>query len=290
MASSLPQWFVSQWDTAVRTEASQKDSRLMSAVVDRGAITGESFTVNFMGDDGSLLDANTVRHGDTTWSENDHQARIATMADFYKAFPLDRNDIPKMLVNPVTGGDYMKNLMSAKNRRIDDIIYNAARGSVLKKDGTSTALPGSQKVAVGAAAFTKGKLLTTRKIFRRNEADRHNDEELYIAYNDEMLDDILADTTLTSADFLAVKMLQEGDVSKNWMGFQWIPFNGITKVGTDYFTIAWAKSGIHFGRGYEEGNVTRRGDKKDAWQVSMGASYAAARQDEKKVVEIAFIA
>lgn len=287
--STIPQWFVTQWDDAVRTEASQKDSRLMSGVVDRGTIAGESFTVNFMGDDGSKLDANNVRHGDTELSETDHQARVATMADFFRAYPLDRNDIPKLLVNPVTGGDYMKLLMAAKNRRIDDIIYNAARGTVLRKDGTTVALPSTQKVAVGGTAFTKAKLITARKIFRRNEADQHNDEELFIAYNDEMLDDILSDTTLTSADFLAVKMLQEGDVSKRWMGFNWVPFNGIAKVSTDYFTIAWAKSGIHFGRGFEEGNVSRRPDKKELWQVSMGASYAAARQDEKKIVEIAFL-
>jgi hypothetical protein len=286
--SSIPQWFVQQWDTAIRAESAQRVSRLAAHVTDRGQITGESFSVNFMGDDGSLLDANTVRHGDTTLVETDHQQRIATMSDFFRAYPLDRNDIPKMLVNPVTGGDYMKLLMAAKNRRIDDIIYNAARGSVLKKDGTSTALPSTQKVAVSASGFTKAKLITTRKIFRRNECDAHNEEVLNIAYNDEMLDDILTDTTLTSADFMAVKMLQEGDLSKRWMGFNWIPFNGITKVSTDYFTIAWATSGIHFGRGYEEGNVSRRPDKKELWQVSMGASYAAARQDEKKIVEIAF--
>ena len=29
--------------------------------------------------------------------------------------------------------------------------------------------------------------------------------------------------TLTSADFMAVKMLQSGDVSGRWMGFNWIP-------------------------------------------------------------------
>jgi Phage capsid protein len=287
--STIPQWFVTQWDTAVRTEASQKDSRLMAAVNDRGAISGESFTINRLADDGSLLDANTVRHGDTEWSLEDHKTAVVTMQDFYRATPLDRNDIPKMLVNPVTGGDYMANLMSRRNRRIDDIIYRAARATVTLKDGSTIALPATQKIAVAASGFTKAKLIGARKIFRRNEADKEAGEELYIVYNDEMLEDILTDTTLTSADFLAVKMLQEGDVSRNWMGFKWIPFNGIEKVGTDYFTIAWAKSGIHFGKGYEEGNVTRRGDKKDAWQVSMGASYGAGRQDEKKVVEIAFL-
>lgn len=287
--STIPQWFVTQWDTAVRTEASQKESRLQSTVVDRGTIEGESFTINFLGDDGRLLTENTVRHGDTQWSLETHAARIVNMADFYEAVPLDRNDIPKMLVNPVTGGDYMKNLMSRRNRRIDDIIYRAARGNQLMKDGTITALPVTQKIAAGGTGFTKAKIIQARKLFRRNEADNYAGEELYMPYNDEMLEDILSDTTLTSADFMAAKMLQEGDVSRKWMGFNWVPYNGIEFTGGTYYTAAYAKSGIHLGKGYEEGNVTRRGDKKDAWQVSMGASYGAGRQDEKKVVEIAFV-
>jgi hypothetical protein len=287
--STIPQWFVQQWDTAVRSEASQKVSRLMKAVTDRGTIGGEAFTINFMGDDGSLLAANNVRHGDTEWSLAEQQARVVNMQDFYEATPLDRNDIPKMLVNPVTGGDYMKWLMAKRDRRVDDIIYRSIRGSQLRKDGTSVALPAGQKIAHASAGFTKAKLITARKIFRRNEADAEAGEELYIVYNDEMLDDILTDTTLTSADYLAVKMLQDGDVGRKWMGFNWIPFNGIEKDGSNiYYTVAWAKSGVHFGTGYTEGNVTRRGDKKDAWQVSMGASYGAGRQDEKKCVEIAF--
>ena len=288
-STTIPAYFVQQWDTAIRMEASQKDSRLMKAVTDKGSITGESFTINFMGDDGSLLDANTVRLGDTEWSDGNHTSRIVNMADFYKAYPLDRADIPKMLVNPVTGGDYMSLLMAQKNRRVDNIIYNAARATVTLKGGGTVALPAGQKIAAGGTAFTKTKLIGARKLFRRNECDAEAGEELYIVYNDEMLEDVLADTTLTSADFLAVKMLQEGDVSRKWMGFNWIPFNGIENVGGTMTTIAWAKSGIHFGKGFEECNVTRRGDKKDAWQVSMAASYGAGRQDEKKVVEIAFI-
>lgn len=284
----ITQAFVTAWDTAIRVEAAQRESRLMSAVYDRGSITGESFTINFLGDDGSLLDANSVRHGDTEWSLADHSTPIVNMADFYKAFPLDRNDIPKMLVNPVTGGDYMNLLMAAKNRRIDDIIYRAARGSQLKKDGTSEALPASQLIAHGGTGFTKAKIIQAKKIFRANEADEFAGEELYMTYNAEMLEDILTDTTLTSADYMAVKMLQNGDVSGKWMGFKWVPYNGIEFSASTYYPIAWAKSGIHFGRGYEEGNVGQRRDKKDAWQVSMGASYGAGRQDKKKVVQIAF--
>ena len=211
------------------------------------------------------------------------------MKDFYKALPLDRNDIPKMLVNPVTGGDYMRLLMAAKNRKLDKIIYDAMRGTITSKDGaTSYALPSGQKIAHGSAGFTKAKLIQARKMFRAAECDSHTGEELYMMYNSVSMEDLLSDTTLTSADWMAVKMLQEGDVSGKWMGFNWIPYEDLYYASSTYYAMAWAKSGVHAGKGYEEGNVTRRGDKKDLWQVSMGASYGAGRQQDEKVIEIAF--
>jgi hypothetical protein len=289
MSTTITTQFVVKWDTALRLEAQQQDSRLMKTVNDRGAIEGASFTINNLASAG-VLDENTVRHGDTVWSEIDHTARNAVMRDFYKAFPMDRNDIPKMIVNPVTGGQYMASLMAARNRRCDDIIYQAALGTILSQDGlTSYALPAGQKIAAGGTGFTKAKLIQARSIFRANEADEENGEDLYMLYNDVALQQVLADTTLTSSDFLAGQMLQSGTLKGKWMGFTWIPYQGLNKVSTTYSGMAWAKSGIHFGRGYEEGNVTRRGDKKDAWQVSMAASYGAGRQDDKKVVQIDFV-
>lgn len=287
MSNSITAAFVQQWDTSIRLQAQQTESRFSKAVTDRGSITGDGFTLNNL--DKVEMDENTVRHGDTVWGDPNHTNRLATMKDFYKALPLDRNDIPKMLVNPVTGGDYMRLLMAAKNRKIDDVIYDAIRGTITSKDGaTSYALPSGQKIAHGSTGFTKAKLIQCRKMFRAAECDAHNGEELYIAYNSAMLEDILSDTTLTSADFMAVKMLQEGDLSSKWMAFNWIPYEALDYATSTYYTVAWAKSGVHFGNGYQEGNVTRRGDKKDLWQVSMGASYGAGRQADEKVVEIAF--
>lgn len=287
MSQSITNAFVQQWDTTIRLQAQQTESRLQTTVTDRGVITGDGFTINNL--DKIELDENTVRHGDTVWGDPNHTNRLATMKDFYKALPLDRNDIPKMIVNPVTGGDYMRLLMAAKNRKIDDVIYDACRGTITSKDGaTSYALPSGQKIAHGSTGFTKAKVIQTRKMFRAAEADGHNGEELTMLYNAVMLEDILSDTTLTSSDFMAVKMIQEGDVAKKWMGFTWVPYEALDFSASTYYTVAYAKSAIHFGKGYEEGNVTRRGDKKDLWQVSMGASYGAGRQDDTKVVEIAF--
>ena len=79
--------------------------------------------------------------------------------------------------------------------------------------------------------MTKTKLIAAKAMFRRNECDGHNGEELYITYNADMLTQILSNTTLTSADFMAVKMLQEGAVSGKWLGFNWIVYEKlVTKV------------------------------------------------------------
>lgn len=286
MSTTITAAFVQQWDTAIRLAAQQSDSRFTKAVTDRGMISGDGYTINNLAT--VELAENTVRHGDTEWAEIDHSNRLGVMKDFYTALPLDRNDIPKMIVNPVTGGSYMQSLIAAKNRRVDKIIYDSMRGQITSKDGvTAFNLPAGQKIAHGGTGFTKAKIIQARSIFRLNEADDEAGEQLFMMYNNEALIDILSDTTLTSADFLAVQMLQDGKVGTKWMGFEWIPYNH-PLISAVYYAMAWAKSGMHFGKGFEEGNVTRRGDKKDLWQVSMSASYGAGRQDELKVVEVAF--
>lgn len=286
-STSIPAHFVQQWDKSIRAQAQQRESRLMKAVTDRGTITGDGFTINNLGT--TELDENTVRHGDTEWGDPDHSNRLVGMKDFYKALPLDRNDIPKMLANPVTGGDYMRMLMAAKNRKIDQVIFNAILNPILSKDGATTySLPAGQKIAVGGTGFTKAKIIQARSIFRANECDDEADdqEELFITWDELMLQQLLSDTQLTSADYMTVQAIQRGKFGETWMGFNWIPYQGTLRNAGVRTTAAWAKSGVHYGVGYEEGNVTRRGDKKDLYQVSMGASYGAGRQDELKVVQI----
>lgn len=279
--------FITQWDASLRLAAQQKQSRLMRTVTSRGKIEGSAFTINNIGS--TDLAEKVIRLGDTEWGDTLFGARNVPMRDFYRALPLDRADIPKMKVNPVTGGQYMQTLMAAKNRRIDDIIYAAALSTVIGQDGTTSyTLPAGQIIAGGGTGLTKAKVIQAKTIMRANEVDSFEEgEELFMLYNSVAMGQILADTTLTSADFLAGQMLQTGKVA-NWLGFTWIPYERLNVAGSVYTTVAYTKDAIHFGEGYEEGNVARRADKQDAWQVSMAASYGAGRQDEKKVVSISF--
>lgn len=290
MTATVTTQFKTQFDDALRLAAQQKKSRLQSTVTDRGMIEGNAFTINNLGSAG-VLDENVVRHGDTTWSEITHAARLVYMRDYFKALPLDRNDIPKMAANPVTGGQYMQSLIAARNRRIDNIIYNAALGTMTSVDGsTNYTLPAGQIIVGGGTGLTKAKIIAARGIFRANEADELADDGEFptILYNSLALTQILSDTTLTSGDYMTGQMLQNGKLDGTWLGFKWIPYEGLNVAGGVYTTIAYAKSGIHFGKGYEEGDVVKRPDKKNTWQVSIGASYGAGRQDEARVVSIAF--
>lgn len=265
----ITQAFVKQWDDTIRIQAQQTESRLSACVTDRGSITGESFTANRLA---SLDDTpeNNVRNGDTEWSTPNHSTRVVVMKDFYHALPVDRADEPKVLANP--NGSYMQSLIAAWNRRQDRIIFDALIGNSRDKEDNLIALPSGQKILNSSTAFTKAKVIAARKLFRKNEADQHNGEELFIIYTAEMLEDLMSDTTLTSAEYMGGKMLQDGDVSKQWMGFKWIPYEGIPLnfegVGASVAsTIAWAKSACHKGTGFIEGKSQRRGDKKDTMQV-----------------------
>ncbi len=285
--ADIDKTFVTQWDTSLRLAAQQQQSRLRSTVVDRGTIEGSSFTIANIGT--TELDEKVVRLADTEWGDILFGVRNAPMRDFYRALPLDRSDIPKMIVNPVTGGQYMANLIAARNRKVDQIIYQAALGTIMGQDGTTTyTLPSSQKIVGGGTGLTKAKVIQAKQIMRANEVDNYGDgKQLYMLYNNVAMGQILSDTTLTSADFLAAQMLQKGEIT-DWMGFKWIPYEKLNVSGGVYSTVAYTGDAIHFGNGYEEGMVSRRPDKQDAWQVSMAASYGAGRQDEKKVVQIDF--
>jgi len=286
-SETIDRAFVTQFDTSLRLAAQQRQSRLRGTVMDRGHITGSAFTITNIGT--TELDEKVIRLGDTEWGDTLFGARTVPMRDFFRALPLDRADIPKMIVNPVTGGQYMTTLMNAKNRKVDDIIYNAALNPMLSNDGSTTYdLPAGQIIAGGGTGLTKAKVIQAKTIMRANEVDSFEEgEELYMLYNSVALTQILSDTTLTSADFLAGQMLQTGKMA-NWMGFTWIPYERLKVSGGVYSTVAYTKDAIHFGDGYEQGDIKQRPDKQNAWQVSMEASYGAGRQDEKKVVRIDF--
>lgn len=287
--------FVQQFHDNYELASQQNESRLLKTVVNRGKIVGESFTINDMGQ--VEMAASGARFGDTAWTIPDAGTRSVLMNDFDLFIPIESRDIPKLKAHP--NDKYIKLLYNAKNRKVDDIIYQAAISTINRKSvadngtatTTATALPASQIILSGFGTL-KQKIVKAKSIFRKNEADEHNGEQLYILYTSDMLSSILGDTTLTSAEFMAGKMLQDGGVGGKWMGFNWIPYEKLSQgaaVG-ELRTVAYCGSAIHFGEADITGfDITTRADKKNIKQVGGVHSLAAGRANEKKVVAIDFV-
>lgn len=275
--------FVQQFSTNFLHLAQQTESRLGTRVRLEPNIVGDSKKINRIG--ATAAQKRTTRHGDTPLIETPHSTRWIDLDDYEWADLVDELDKKKMLASPES--EYLKAGVAAMNRSKDDVLYAAARGSARTAAG-STVLPAGQKVAVGAAGLTKAKIIGTKKLFRANEADEENGESLYFTYGSEQMEDVMGDTTLTSSDFLAVQMLQEGKMGKRWMGFEWVPFERAVKVVNDRFQIAWAKSGVALGVGAEiMTRLTERADKSYALQPYARMSIGGVRVEEAKVVEVA---
>lgn len=282
-----------QFHDAFVAALAQKESRLQGTVMDRGQIDGSSFTINSLGI--TEMEAVTGRYQDKNPTELDNNTRVVYMADFDRTLVVDGFDIPKLAADP--SHKYVGLLTEAANRRKDKSIYRALIDDIIVKTGENSfgtaSLPSGQKILAGGTAFTKSKILLARKLFRANECDQENGEQLFMAYDSNMVAQILADTTLTSADFMAVQMLQEGKVASNWLGFSWIPYEqldaGAGGAG-ERKTVAWAKSGVDMGTGINVKttigeNTQKRGHPTEAYgYMSLGAG----RQDEKKVITIDF--
>lgn len=290
MNNTITAAFVMQFHDGFVLAAQQKESRLESTVNSRGMIVGSSFTANDMGS----IEANPVtnRYGDTEWTIPDAGTRQALMSDFDVAIPIDQFDLPKLLANPQ--GPYLETTLAAMNRKKDKVVYDALRGSALRKTDeagafSGVAVPAGQIIAAGGTGFTKAKIIQAKKLFRANEADEMNGETLYMTYDSGMLEDILSDTSLTSADYMAVKMLQEGAVNGKWMGFNWVPYEALTGTTTKT-AVAYTKSAAHVGMG--QGIVTDIGprrDKRNLIQIYAAMSLGSVRVNEQKVVTVDYV-
>lgn len=283
MSQFITEAFVQQFADNFMHVAQQNSSRFEGAVTVEAGIKGMSKSINRLGQ--RTAQRRLTRHGDTPINDQPHSTRYVDLFDWEDGDMIDDQDKVRMLTDPTS--EYVTAMVAALNRAKDDVIVTALGGNSRSSTG-NIALPAAQKIAVGGTGLTKAKLIQAKKLFRAAEADEEDGEELYIGYSSTALADILADTTLTSADFLAGQMLQSGTLKGKWLGFNWIPSERFVKSSTTRYLYAWAKSGVKLGIG--ENVMTRIGeDPGKGFNVRTYAkmSIGAVRIEEEKVVEIA---
>ena len=286
MSQYITEAFVQAFDTNFKHVAQQMNSRLEGCVTPEPGIVGTSKSINRLGQ--RVAQRRLTRHDDTPIYDQPHSTRFIDLIDYRDGDMLDDQDKVRMLIDP--SSEYVKAMIAAMNRAKDDVIIAAMRGSARSATSTTVALPSGQKIPVDSTnGLTKAKLIATRKLFRKNEADEENGEELYLAYGNVQLSDLLTDTTLTNSEINTVLSLQAGTIrDATLMGFRMVPTERLVKSSTTRYALAWAKSGVALGIG--ENIVTRVGeDPGKEFNVRFYArmSLGAVRIEEEKVVEIA---
>ena len=284
--------FVQQYHDNYELACAHNESRLLRTVHNRGRITGESFTINDMGQ--VEMQPSGERYGDTQWTIPDAGVRSVLMNDFDLFIPIEKRDEPKLKAHP--DDKYMKLLLNANNRKTDDIIYQALIGTISRKtiddagaaSTTNVALPISQVVAPTGMTL-KQQIIWAKSLFRRNECDEQNGEELFQIYTADMMNEFLNDTTLTNADHMKIQMLQDGAVGTKWLGVEWVAYEKVAAGATAGTKRApmYCKSAVHYGdAAITDFGISVRPDKKNIKQVGGVHSKAAGRANELKVVAI----
>jgi hypothetical protein len=282
MSQFITEAFVQQFADNFRQVAQQTKSRFEGAVMLEPNIKGASKSINRLGQ--RTAQRRLSRHADTPLNDQPHSTRFVDLFDWDDGDMLDDQDKIRMLVDPKS--EYVQAMVQGLNRAKDDVIIAAALGSARATTG-GVALIAGQKIANGGVGLTKAKVIQTKQLFRANEADEYVGEELYMTYSDKQLNDILSDTTLTNADFIQLRLLQEGNINTKWMGFTWVPSQRLPLAAGIRSCYAWAKSGITLGVG--ENIVTKVGeDPGKAFNTRIYAkmTIGAVRTEEEKVVQV----
>jgi len=286
MSNFVTEAFVQQFADNFMHLSQQMSSRFERAVTVESGIKGASKSINRLG--ARTAQRRTARHGDTPINDQPHSTRFIDLFDWEDGDMLDDQDKIRMMADPTS--EYTKAMVQALSRAKDEVIITALAGNARSSTG-NVALPAAQKIAVGGTGLTKAKMIQTRKIFRANEADEENGQELFMGYSSTALSDLLSDTTLTNSEVNTVLSLQSGQLREGkLMGFTMIPSERFAKISTTRYLYAWAKTGVALGIG-EDIKVRIGEDPGKGYNMRPYAkmSLGAVRVEEEKVVEIACV-
>lgn len=305
MSAQITTAFVQQYTSNVFHVAQQEGSRLRNAVRNEMQ-KGKSAFYERIGKATAQLKSG--RHTDTPQIDTPHSRRMVTMADYEIADLIDDQDKVRILISPES--EYAKAFGYALGRAMDDVILDSASGSAYSGEtgATPVVLPATQKiVSVASTAGAKlnvQALRRAKKIFDANDVSKM--EKRYIAYNANQMENLLAQTEVTSSDFNTVRALVQGELN-TFLGFEFIHSEQINvQSGTLAFdtttgavgsgggeadtyqkVLAWAQQGILLSVGMDvKGRIDERADKSYATQVYACMTIGGTRLEEEKVVEI----
>lgn len=302
MSFSITDAFVQQFSGTIRFLAQQMNVRLRPTVLE-DTIVGESAYFDQLAP--TAARKRLARNADSPVMNSQHLRRRLAPEDYEWGDLVDQEDKVRTLIDPTSA--YSMNAAYAMNRSFDDEIIGAQFATAYTGHSGSTAVawpagnsessptaPAGTVVAVndwtygngsGNVGLTISKLISASVALDAAEGDE--DEERFIVISAKQKGNLLATTEATSADYAAVKALNDGKID-TFMGFRFIHSERLLADSSGYTRVpVYRKSAIGLGIAKDIwGRIAERPDKAFSWYVYSAMSIGAARLEEAKLVEV----
>ena len=286
MSTQITTAFVQQYSANVQMLAQQMGSRLRDTVRIENVV-GKNAFIDQVGVATAQL--RSSRHADTPQMDTPHARRRLSLASYEYADLIDDQDKVRMLIDPTSS--YAAAAAAAMGRSMDDVIISAfdAASNTGETGSSSTAFDTDQDVAVSVGGADTNMNLTKLREAKKllDEADVDPSIPRYIVMGPSQIHALLADTSVTSADFNTVKALVQGEINQ-FMGFNFVMSNRLAVDASNVRTcFAWAEEGVALGVGKDvSARIDERADKGYATQVYYCMDIGATRMQENMVVRI----
>ena len=308
MNSQIESWRVQAYTANVYQLSQQKGSRI-APMVRSEVFKGKSEFFDRLGL--ATAQKKVGRNTPTPNLDLAHSRRMVTTSMYEWATLVDRKDKLQNIHDPEN--QYAISARNALGRSMDDALIAAALGSAATgEDGSGTqTLGNAQKVAAIASGAQSrmniGALLKAKLLMDQAEAEGPR----YFVHTAGMLEAMLEQTQVTSADYNSVKALVKGEVD-TYLGFTFIhserlPLSSVYSAGWKFDTttglysssgtaisgttevsgFCFVGDGLLLGKNEEAiGRIDERADMSYSHQVYASMDFGGVRMEEAKVVEI----
>lgn len=301
----IPDHYTIQFDRNWKLAIQQLMERLRAFATVHSGCTGKAKTHNRI--EAEEMEEQTERLAPTAGDELKTAKRWVFPRPHQKTTFLDEWDADLLGETVLPTGDAVRVHRAAAGRKMDLILLQGIYGTNMEGGDndpgnlTSKTLLADNQIAInkkvggteaGSVGMTLDKLILAKDRFGEQEVygqDQHGAGEVLCgALAQNHLTSLLADTTLTSADYADVKALIKGEIDE-FMGFRFVrtqqlPANSGADGTLAYF---WAKTHVHLDIWADfRSRMSIRDDLSEAIQIRSKLMAGACRSDDKAVVEV----
>ena len=310
ISGGVPGWFVDQFKGDVYHTCQQKESLIAGAVQHEPVVGAEDVAFDMIGQ--STMEEKVGRNPETPRNDPNSARRWVSTTPYHNAYQFDRDDDLQMKLDPA--GAVMKELVFARNRKVDDIILAAFDGTVNsgRRNNTSTitwaANGGSTKytstsggrviahdTAEGNASasdtgLTVEKIELVKEYFMNNEVDYN--QPIYGLISPRQATNLFGQEEYVNMDYNSQKPMTTMMYLRQWAGINWIVSTKVVKGSSNdvdgnvdvYKCWFWTPDAIILGVADSiTVEMSIRDDLSYAQQVYVHMNMGAMRHDEDKV-------